>query len=335
MHRPSVPAALGLLFGFGLAAAPAAAMPPADPDAIITLQDENSSVTSSNLPDRYYVNGLRLGYTSPTGAVPDFAQQMGHVLWGDGRQRISIDIEQSIFTPADTLAKAPLPGDRPYAGVLTGNFSLIQDSDYWRSIIGFQVGLVGPGAGAEELQNGWHDLIGQGHTLGWNYWQIHNEPVVELLSERVWREPLGTLGGLETDVLPNLTVGVGNLRIFALTGALVRIGQGLQSDYGPARVQPWGMTGGDAYTPVRPFNWYFFVGADGQAVLRDITLDGNTFESSPQASRKWDVGELEAGVAIMMYGVRVSYTQVFQTEEFRGQHGGLHQFGSLAAAVRF
>jgi lipid A 3-O-deacylase len=333
MHRLTATAALVLLLG--LAASPAAALPPADPDAIITLQDENASATSANLTDRYYVNGLRLGYTSPTGAIPDFAQQMGHVLWGDGRQRISIDIEQSMFTPADTIAKAPLPGDRPYAGVLTGTFSLIQDSDYWRSIIGMQVGVVGPGAGAEELQNGWHDLIGQGHTLGWNYWQIHNEPVLELLSERVWREPLGTVGGVEMDAVPNLTVGVGNLRIYALTGALARIGQGLQSDYGPPRVQPWGMTGGDAYTPVRPFNWYFFVGADGQAVLHDITLDGNTFESSPHVSRKWDVGELEAGVAIMMYGVRVSYTQVFQTEEFRGQHGGLHQFGSLAAAVRF
>lgn len=325
-----------LVLAAGLTAAlPARALPPADPDAIITLQDENASISSSHLSDRYYVNGLRLGYTSPTGAIPPFSEQMGRVLWGDGRQRISIDIQQSIFTPANTIARPPPPTDRPYAGVLTGNFSLLQDTDYWRSIVGLQVGLVGPGAGAEELQNGFHDLIGQGRTLGWNSFQIHNEPVLQLLSERIWREPLGTVGGLETDVLPNLTVGIGNLRIYALAGALLRIGQGLNSDYGVARVQPWGMSGGDAYTPVRPFNWYFFIGADGQGVAHDITLNGNTFERSPHVSIKPLVGELEAGVAIMMYGVRVSYTQVFQTEEFRGQHGGLHQFGSLAASVRF
>lgn len=338
MPRPPALSAPALVLAAGLAAAavtPARALPPADPDAIITLQDENSSLTSSSLSDRYYVNGLRLGYTSPTDAIPDFAQHMGRVLWGDGRQRISIDIEQSIFTPANTLAKPPPSTDRPYAGVLTGNFSLIQDTDYWRSIVGMQIGLVGPGAGAEELQNGFHDVIGQGRTLGWNSYQIHNEPVIEFLSERVWREPLGTIGGLETDMLPNLTVGIGNLRIYGLTGALLRIGQGLNSDYGPARVQPWGMSGGDAFTPVRPINWYFFVGADGQAVLHDITLNGNTFTSSPHVSPKWDVGELEAGVAVMLYGVRLSYTQVFQTEEFRGQHGGFHQFGSLAASVRF
>jgi len=319
-----------------LAGRPAEAqqLPPADPSAIWTLQDENSSISSSHLTDRYYVNGLRLGYTSPTGEVPDFAAQMGRMLWGDGRQRISIDIEQSIFTPADTFDKPPPPGDRPYAGVLTGNFSLLQDTEAWRSIVGLQVGLVGPGAGAEELQNGFHSVIGQGKTQGWNYYQIHNEPVVELLSERVWRVPIAQFAGLETDVLPNLTVGVGNLRIYALSGGLLRIGQGLASDYGVARVFP-GMSAGDAFTPVRPLDWYFFIGGDGQAVAHDITLDGNTFQSSPSVAHKWLVGELEAGVAVMLSGVRVSYTQVFQTEEFRGQKGGLHQFGSLAASVRF
>jgi lipid A 3-O-deacylase len=323
------------LAGWLMAPEPALALPPADPDAIITLQDENASLTTSNLPDRYYVNGLRLGYVSPTGELPDFASRVGRDLWGDGRQRISIDIEQSIFTPANTTAKPPPPTDRPYAGVLTGSFSLIQDTDFWRSMLGFQVGLVGPGAGAEELQNGFHDLIGQRPTRGWNYYQIHNEPVVELFSERVWREQLWNFSGLETDVLPNFTVAMGNLRIFGMTGAVLRIGQGLASDYGVARVFPWGMTGGDAFTPVRPFDWYFFVGADGQAVLHDITLDGNTFTTSPHVTRKWDVGELEAGVAIMLRGVRISYTQVFQTQEFRYQKGGLHQFGSLAASVRF
>jgi lipid A 3-O-deacylase len=158
--------------------------------------------------------------------------------------------------------------------------------------------------------------------------------VIEFLSERVWRVPLATFGGLETDLLPDLTVGIGNLRIYALTGGVVRIGQGLASDYGVARVRP-GMTAGDAFTPVRPFNWYFFFGADGQAVAHDITLQGNTFQNSPHVSIKPLVGELEAGVAVMLYGVRVSYTQVFQTEEFRGQHGGLHLFGSLAGSVRF
>jgi lipid A 3-O-deacylase len=324
-----------LTTGFVTPPASAQSLPPADPSAIWTLQDENSSISTASLTDRYYVNGLRLGYTSPTDDIPDFAAQMGHSAWGDGRQRISVDLSQSIFTPANTTAKPPPPTDRPYAGVLTANFTLLQDTDAWRSFAGLQLGLVGPGAGAEEVQNLVHSILGQQKTVGWNYYQIHNEPVIELLTGRIWRVPIAQFSDLETDVLPDLTAGVGNLRIFALAGALLRLGQGLAADYGPPRVLPWGMSGLDAYTPVRPLDWYVFVGGDGQAVAHDITLDGNTFASSPHVSRKWDVGELEAGFAVMAYGVRIAYTQVFQTEEFRHQHGGFHQFGSITASVRF
>ncbi|MBV9735751.1 MAG: lipid A deacylase LpxR family protein [Acidisphaera sp.] len=322
-------AATGALFAAPLADA----QPPADASSIWTLQDENASITTNRLTDRYYVNGLRLGWTSPTDLVPDFASRVGRVLWGDGRQRISIDLSQEIYTPADTQAKPPDPHDRPYAGVLTGDFSLLQDNADWRSLLGLQLGVVGPGAGGEEIQNGWHDLIGQGHALGWNY-QIHNEPVIELLSQRIYRVPIASFGGLETDTLPDLEVGVGNLRVYALTGTIVRLGQGLGSDFGPARVRP-GLTGADAYTPTRPFAWYIFAGFDGQAVAHDITLDGNTFESSAHVSRQPFVGEAEAGLAVMFAGLRVSYTHVVQTQEFHGQHGGLHQFGSLAISARF
>ena len=312
----------------------AGAEPPADPYSIITLQDENASITTSRLPDRYYVNGLRLGYVSPTEALPSFASSLGRALFGDGRQRFSFDLEQYIFTPANTSVRQPPPGDRPYAGVLTGTLALIQDTDTSRTILGAQLGLVGPGAGAEELQNGFHGAISQGNTVGWNYYQIHNEPVGELMAERVWRVPAVRLGALETDVLPEVTVGLGNLRVYGLAGGVVRIGQGLASDFGVARVSP-GLSGGDAYTPVRPFDWYVFAGADGQVVGHDITLNGNTAEASPSVSLNPVVAELEGGVAVMWRGVRITYTQVFQTHEFHGQQGGLHQFGSLAAAIRF
>jgi hypothetical protein len=38
---------------------------------------------------------------------------------------------------------------------------------------------------------------------------------------------------------------------------------------------------------------------------------------------------------MIFYGARLTYTQVFQTQEFQHQKGGLHQFGSFALSVRF
>jgi lipid A 3-O-deacylase len=309
------------------------AQPVPDTASIWTLQGENASISAGTPTDRFYTNGLRLGWTSPDGTVPGFLVNLGHTLWGDGQQRVAFDLSQQIYTPADTQLVIPDPHDRPYAGLLLGNFSLLSDTDDSRSVLSLSLGLVGPAAGGEWLQNGFHNLIGQETNKGWGS-QIQNTPAVELLHERTWRLPIGTLGGLETDALPSLTVALGNLRTYLQTGISFRIGQGLGSDFGVPRVRP-GQSGGDAYTPTRPFAWYFFGGADGQAVAYDLLLQSNPFRSGPHVSPVWDVGELQTGFAIMAYGMRLTLAYVIQTQEFQGQTGGLHQFGSASISFRF
>ena len=313
--------------------ASANAQPAPDTASIWTLQGENASISAGTPTDRFYTNGLRLGWTSPDGTVPGFLVNLGHTLWGDGQQRVAFDLSQQIYTPADTQLVIPDPHDRPYAGLLLGNFSLLSDTDDSRSVLSLSLGLVGPGAGGEWLQNGFHNLIGQETNKGWGS-QIQNTPAIEILHERTWRLPIGTLGGLETDALPSLTVALGNLRTYLQTGISFRIGQGLGSDFGVPRVRP-GQSGGDAYTPTRPFAWYFFGGADGQAVAYDLLLQSNPFRSGPHVSPVWDVGELQTGFAIMAYGMRLTVAYVIQTQEFQGQTGGLHQFGSASISFRF
>jgi lipid A 3-O-deacylase len=329
--------AYGLLLAVLLAPLPAPAQtpgkPPADPASIWTLQDENASISSAGLTDRYYTNGLRLGWTSGTDAVPDALARLGQSLWGDGQARISFDLTQQIYTPANTAARLPPPGDRPYAGLLLGNFGLMQDTASTRSVVGFSLGMLGPAALGQQVQNGFHDLIGQGHTNGWNS-QLKNEPVFQFISERTWRLNTGGIGALETEALPDLTVGLGTLRVYAQTGVTLRIGQGLDADFGAARLRP-GQTGGDAFVRTRAFGWYVFAGADGQAVAHDVTLDGNTWVRSNGVQRQPYVGELQGGIALLAFGTRLTYTHVLQTQEFRHQKGGLHQFGSLALSMRF
>jgi lipid A 3-O-deacylase len=87
--------------------------------------------------------------------------------------------------------------------------------------------------------------------------------------------------------------------------------------------------------PSRDLAWYVFAGVDGQAVAHDITIDGNTFQASAHATRVPFVGEMEIGFAVIVGRARISYTQVIQTEEIKGQQGGPHQFGSLALSLRY
>jgi hypothetical protein len=258
---------------------------------------------------------------------------MGRTLWGPGRQRVFFDLTQQIYTPADTDVANPPPTDRPYAGILMGTFGITSDTTTNRSTFSLGLGMVGPAALAKQTQNWFHSVIGQQQNKGWDT-QIGNEPAVQITSSRVWRLKTGSIGNLETEMLPELTAGVGNVRVYVLTGANFRIGQGLDADFGVARVRP-GLSSGDAFTPTRKFGWYFFAGGDGQGVAHDITLDGNTFSDSRSVKRTPWIGEMQAGLGLIAWGTRLTYTQVFQTQQFEHQKGGLHQFGSLALSVRF
>ena len=263
-----------------------AATPQQDTANIVTLQVENDAVsTLRGTSDQYYTSGLRLGWTSGTNEVPTFMQTAANQVWGDGVQRVSLDLTQSIFTPRDTQSYNPPLRDRPYAAVLGVTGSIIHDTGDARTVLGVELGVIGPAAGGKTIQNGFHDVIGDTPNKGWGT-GLKNEPIFEITEQRTWRISLGStpipvgIGQeLEFDVLPTAQLGVGLLRNYFLAGAVFRMGQGLDSDYDVSRIQP-GLSGTDAYTPTRPFAWYVFAGANGQAVGTDVTLDGNNFRSS-------------------------------------------------------
>jgi len=311
------------------------ALPPQDPNSIVTLQVENDAVsTLKGTSDQYYTSGLRLSYVTPTTATPQFLSNLGRAVWGDGVQRVSFDLGQSIYTPRNTQLAVPDPRDHPYAGYLHASAALIHDTDTTRSLLGVSVGVIGPSALGRVVQNGFHSLIGDTPNRGWSS-QLKDEPAFQFLAERTWRVPVTRYGAVDVDALPAVTAGVGSVRDYIQAGASIRVGQGLDSDFGAPRIRP-GLSGNDPYTPTRPFAWYAFVGMDGQAVARDEFLDGSAFRSnSPHVSKKVLLGEFQGGLAMMFRGVRLAYTQTWQTTSFTGQKSGLFSFGSLAASVRF
>ncbi len=318
-----------------LLAHPAAADPLQDPYGTWTVQIENDAVsTLKGTSDQYYTSGLRLGWASGTDNQPPAISDLNTLIWGHGVQRIAFGLQQSLFTPRDTQSRVVIPGDRPYAGVLLATVNLISDTDFTRSVAGVQAGVLGSYAGGYQVQNGFHSIIGDTPNLGWRN-QLPNQPILQLQAGRTWRLPLITRYGVSVDALPEVFAAGGDFRTYAQGGGTVRIGQGLDSDFGTPRITP-GMDGTDAYKATRRFVWYGFAGVDGQAVGYDATLQGSTFRSGePHVSKIWDVGELEAGAAAIFHGVRVSYTQTWQTQEFQHAKSGLFNFGSVALSAKF
>jgi hypothetical protein len=318
-------------------AAPVAAQtvtPPPDPDGTLGFSVENDVLNGT---DRNYTNGLLLTWRSPSADLPaplawldrqlDFIQGPGRLRWG-------LALGHSIFTPTDTQATNPDPTDRPYAGLLYGALSLSRVTDTSLSVLELQAGLVGPSAGGKFVQNDYHAAIGVDPSNGWDY-QINDEPVVALILDRKWRVRLAGDESLALELLPSATLSVGNLTTYLGGGGLVRVGRNLDADFGPPRIRP--ALAGSAFFQPRGdgFGWYIFGGAEGRAVARDVLLDGNTWSDSRNVDSRPLVADLQAGVAVMWQGVRISYTQVWRTEEFYGQRGGMQQFGSLNLSVRF
>ncbi|WP_297492282.1 lipid A deacylase LpxR family protein [Acidocella sp.] len=301
--------------------------------ALWTLQDENASITATSPTDRYYVNGLHVGWTSATGDVPDVVSQLGTALFGDGTQRVSIGLTHQLYTPYDTTAINPPMADEPYAGYLAVNLALIQDSANARSVLGVSLGVIGAGAGGEIVQNGFHALIGQSGTHGWAY-QLPTEPAVDFIASRVWRVPTGRLFGLETDALPQISGQAGLTADYVQPALGWRIGSGLDSDFGPPLLAP-SPSGADAYTVVQPLAWYVFASAGAKLVAHDEVLQGADFQSSRGVPLTPVVGSFELGGAVIWHGLRFSYIQMFQTSRFHAERGNIHEFGSLAVSGSF
>ena len=323
---------LFLVLALPLGAA-AQTVPAADPGSIVTLQIENDAFSIPGT-DRYYTSGERLGYVTPTGAVPNLVANFGNMVFGPGTQRMEIDVQQEIFTPADTQAYDPNPYDRPYAGHLALDAELIQDSTTTRSTAEITGGVIGPDSLGQSVQNGFHSIIGDTPSRGWHY-QLKNEPTLDFTGGRIWRADLVEFGGsgIGVQALPQVTAQLGTTEIYAQAGAILRVGSGMDSDFGPAVMQP-AMSGTDAYTPTQPFVWYIFAGGLGRVVAHDELVQGDDFQSSRGVALTPLQGDLEVGGAIILFGLRVTATEIFETAEFHNEAPAF-QYGSVAISSRF
>ncbi len=240
----------------------------------------------------------------------------------DATYRYGAFLGQSMFTPQNLFLGNPDKTDRPYAGWLYAGGRLYREDGDTLDRAEATLGVVGPASGADSLQKWWHaiGLFGGVKPQGWSH-QLRDEPGLVLTEQHIARYGT-TLGGFEVEALPELSVTVGNVFDYAAAGAMVRFGQGLKADWGPARIQP-GLDGADFVddTKIGGFAWYVFAGLEGRAVARNIFLDGNSFESGPRVDRTPGVLDLNAGAAILWPSFRLEAVFTERGSEFRGQRG--------------
>jgi lipid A 3-O-deacylase len=298
--------------------------------SLVAMVDNDSFI---NGIDRHYTNGL---YFSWTGAPETRDGDFTHFLKGvmlpggtDAQWREGYFFGQSMFTPENLFAKVPPANDRPYAGWLYGGARLYRDSGDTLDRVEATVGVVGPSSLASDLHHAWHaaGIFGGIHPNGWHY-QLRGEPGLILTEQRIWRVNLSD-GPLEIEALPQANISLGNIYDYAGAGGMLRVGQGLASDWGPPRIAP-ALQGSDFQSP-HDLAWYVFAGFEGRAVAHNIFLDGSSFEASRSVTRESLVGDFTTGAALLLPGARLMGSFTHRTAEFRGQRGD-DQFVSISMA---
>ncbi len=316
----------------------------------VSLYSENDKYFAGT--DQHYTNGFKLSALSAdltnftSDPVPRVVQKVARALnrlVPPGRDcKLGLSLGQNLYTPVDIATTAPQPQDRPYAAWLytSAAFQVYQPPRAFASglraigqldTLEVTIGLVGPGALGRQVQNNVHSLLGLAHAHGWPN-QIHNEPGLDLALERKWRvATTRARDGLGADFIPHVGATVGNIFTYADIGAEARIGWKLPADFGTNLIRP----SSDSNSHRRA-DWsaFFFAATEGRAIARDITLDGNTFHSSPQIAKETFVGDLLGGLALGTRHWQLNYAQALRTKEFKGQTK-TSVFGSISATLYY
>ncbi len=299
----------------------------------LSLKIENDLLASGD--DGHYSNGFELFWSfEPDNA--HWSRRLAGSLPGwrtDEVDNVAYRFGHQIYTPNDIERAGLIEDDRPYAGLVFAGLSVFGDVPHqgWREAKGLHldIGLVGPGAGAEKIQRQVHKATDSDEPKGWDH-QLENEPFVNLAYTHRWLLQQ-RLGGLEFEYGPGLGLAAGNLYTYASGSLGLRFGQRLGRSFGIPAVTP-ASSGSQFFTPAESFGWYGFAELEGRYMAHNMLLDGNTFEDSHSVDRREWVGDAKVGLALTWSRWQLAFATVWRTHEFEGQDEH-DQFGSLTLST--
>ena len=234
----------------------------------------------------------------------------------------ALAIGQDMYTPRPGHEPGMVPNwrdDRPYAAWLYAGAEARVASERSLRTVGLELGVIGPPAFGEFAQRTAHKLSGvySREPVGWNT-QIGFEPGVVLTARNTRRFAAQTSSGnVVADFAPHVGASVGNVLTEGETGFQGRIGLNLSN--------PWWTSG---WRSRRALELYLSGGARGEAVARNITLDGNTLGADRRVDRVPLVGEYAVGVGGRFRGLVAEWRAITRSREYDTGPAG-HAYSTL------
>ena len=248
---------------------------------------------------------------------------------------MSFSLANQIFTPEDLSSTDVIEDDRPYTGWTYAEVALHKSSDSHLRSLYLQVGFIGPNSLSEQIQTNIHKMTDSELPMGWNN-QLKNELGVNLRYVHKWRFAPNPFYNIETAFMPFVEGDLGNVSIMATTGMSMRIGWNIPKDFGVTSLATGGDVGipiNDEYKEMLKKAWSFslnFSGA-GSAVARNITLDGNTFQTSHSVEKKAFVGYIGLGFSLRYKSFMFEYIKNANSKQFELEDRP-HAVGTVVAS---
>ena len=262
--------------------------------------------------DDNYTQGMRV--SADLAGVPPFLRRLACRDRLPSQCATTIEVGQDMYTPTDDAVHL-LPGERPYAGWLYLRMNTTAATARNRLIVHEILGVTGQASLAAQVQTDFHHIIhGFRRPLGWAG-QLPTEADFALGAEDDWYVATPGEARHWVDFIPSAHATVGTLRTALGVGGRARVGIAL--------THPWQVD-----TTARPWEAYFFVGAQSEAVARDLFLDGSTFSRSPHVAREPVADEWERGIGIRLWRLGLEYRAVTQGREYR-TGPATHTFGGI------
>lgn len=245
----------------------------------------------------------------------------------------SISLGQNIYTPDNIQTPEFIGNDRPYAGYLYLGFGIHSKNTKRQDTFEIDMGIVGRHSFAEQTQKIIHYLFKHEDPLGWKH-QLKDEFAFQTIFERKTRIYRASLENeISIELIPHFGGGLGNVYIYANAGYQVRFGWKLPYDFGIDMHRPGGDTNIGINSWGKP-NIHVFAALDGQAVYRNIFLDGNTIVDSHHVEKYPFTANIMTGIGIQFNGIYITYTYVYWTKKFKTESRN-HQFGVLNISFSF
>lgn len=305
--------------------------------------------------DRYYTNGLKVGFGVPGNTVTQAFKEPTRWLldrfnidrnfqFKQGEEpHFGVFVGQNLYTPRQITTAAPQPLDRPWAGWLYMGVVAQRERGNRLDSAEIDVGVIGPVVAGEFTQTEWHKLIGSPRPQGWDN-QLRNEPafVATYLQKRRFDRHNSWLIPRHVDVIPHFGASVGTVLTLARAGGMIRVGSNM-SDFGPDTIEPGGAmlhntrrAATSAGARREPLEWYAFLGVDHRLVAHNIFLDGGAFRDGPGVDRRSHVYDFSRGISVRYQWFRFSLTRVRRSEEFSTPLGsGKQNFDSINIGFEF